>query len=280
MALAAVKHSIPVVNYVTNHGHFRFSVHSCSAATRHLVRTDAAKRYLQTERGYRDESIEMVGYLINAPHVEGRRDEGPRYQATARPHFVLVSNRGGVEYLTVLEHLIHHSLGPSGTFVGLNDPVLCKAATSVVDRAGASSWRIVEKLGHDEFIKMLSERNNTEMVALVSKASPNSIMEAVYMGIPLFLFRSGLPMEDWSCEFVTSERFGDVADDAVGVCRAIDAALAGDPRLRAFSMREHRYAKDHLDQGAVVNRIVEALGIVAPAGATIAQRNAPENTLQ
>lgn len=263
LALAATERRLPVVNYVTNHGHFRFAVHSCPSASRHLVRLDAARDFLVDQCGYAQDSVDLVGYLVNASARSGISRESSALPAPVSPYFVVTSNRGGAEYLEVLRHLTAHRRHPCGLFLGLNDPQLCREATTIIDREGlADRWSVLEKLEQHDLMGMMARRERLGPVALVTKASPNSIMEAVYMGVPLFLFRSGLPIEDWSCDLVTANGFGRVEEDAHALCLHIDKELAMDPALAGFSQRELAFAAETLNQAAIRRRIAEALADV------------------
>lgn len=261
LAIASTNNRIPVVNYVTNHGHFQFAVHNCPGAAAHLTRMDAAGAFLQARWGYPQDRVACVGYLVGGADA-GPSDAGGTVDAPAadRLHVVVVSNRGGGEYVDILQRLLEHRRAPGGTFIALNDPALCAEARERIERAGQSDrWSVLEKLDHEDFVRMLASRHERGAIALVTKASPNSIMEAVYLGIPMFLLRSGLPMEDWSCDVVTGGGFGAVADTVDGLWPAIAESIDTPERLTAISAREQEYAARALDQTAVVARILAAL---------------------
>ncbi len=280
LALAASGGATPVINYVTNHMHFQFAVHRCPGATRHLVRLPQAKEYLQDDLGYDASAIDIIGYLINAgpnqPDASPRRSAGGSGSgsgsgdSTQPPHVVVVSNRGGAEYLDVLTYLVTKQTHASGTFIGINDPDLCgRASTIAAGHGAADRWTIVEKLSQADFLRLLSGRDRVGPLVLVSKASPNTIMEAVYLGIPMCLFRSGLPMEDWACDLVNEEGLGTASADAPGVCAAIERLFQDGGELQAVVGRQRAYAARVLDQRSVVVKTASILEAAAgkPSGA-------------
>ena len=95
--------------------------------------------------------------------------------------------------------------------------------------------------------------------SLVCKASPNSIFEAIHFGLPMFLLRTGLPMEEWGAEIVVRERLGTVAESMPELIPQITQALREESLLRAMQQRQAEFARVYLDQQASVKAIVGAL---------------------
>src|SRR5262249_62323293 len=144
-----------VLTSVTNHAHFQFPVHWCPDAALHLVRFPEAATYLQTTCGFPPSSIRVAGYLIAArqlPAAVARPPGQPPVESPADTprSLIVVSNRGGREYLDLLRHL-----GPRGdrvqiTFIAINDQPLCDEAQQLVEALGVRTWRTVAQLNQTE----------------------------------------------------------------------------------------------------------------------------------
>lgn len=250
IAAAALVGEAPVViNYVTNHGHFQFPVHHCPGAALHLLRFPEGAEFLKSACGLPDSAVRVVGYLVAAYQLTGGRGAelamAPPGDDRGVQSVIIVSNRGGAEYLELLEHLIPYGDDIEVTFIGINDAELCGAAERRITEAGIKTWRSIVRLGQAEFFHLMARCRSRGVTRLVCKASPNSIFEAVYFGIPMFLLRTGLPMEEWGAEMIARERIGWVADSMSELLPSIDASLRDrasmDPIRAGLSAFRQRY---------------------------------------
>jgi hypothetical protein len=251
----------PIVNYVTNHGHFQFSVHDCPDAALHLVRFPEGAEYLRLERGWPSESIRVIGYLIAAQQL-GTIVGAETMESGEARSLIIVSNRGGREYLDVLNAMLPYGDSVDVTFIAINDEPLCEAAQEQISQARISNWRTVTKLAQAEFFQLLAQARSRGICALVSKASPNSIFEAAYFGLPMFLFRTGLPMEEWGSEIVNREGLGFVAETVAELNGNLTRAFAHPTELLEIRAKQVAFARQYLDQKETLCRIEAALGEV------------------
>lgn len=247
---------VPVVNYVTNHAHFAFDVHRCPGADLHLVRLPVAARFLETGCGTDPARVRVVGYLVSAQPL---LDVAPAPAATARASLIVVSNRGGTEYVDLLHSLAPHGDALDLTFIALHDPALQRAAHDVATQVGAASWRIVTSLDQTELFGLMRQARGAPVCALVCKASPNSIFEAAYFRLPMFLLRTGLPIEEWGADLVVRERLGVVADDMDTLATGLHAHLGDPAAMAALRTRLDRFAKNTLDQERTIRLLLDAL---------------------
>lgn len=95
-ALKKLQLQIPVINYVTNHGHFKFKLHHCIDAKLHLVRFDESREFLIRCTAFKASDIVPVGYLLRTMK-EDLNVIGALEQTDKREEFsvVIMSNRGG-----------------------------------------------------------------------------------------------------------------------------------------------------------------------------------------
>jgi UDP-N-acetylglucosamine:LPS N-acetylglucosamine transferase len=251
----------PVVDYVTNHAHFRFPVHRCPDAAVHLVRVPEAKTYLEQTCGWPADRVRLVGYLVAAQAVlraVGDGGERASHEAGGRS-VIVVSNRGGREYVELLRRLAPYGDTIDVTFIALHDDELRDAADGAAAAAGATTWQSFTELGQEELFRLMAEARRDGTCALVCKASPNSIFEAAYFGLPMFLFRTGLPMEEWGAEMVLRERIGFVEDDVDRLAARLTDALDDRQRVAEVRANQLEFARRYLDQERAVAQIVHAL---------------------
>jgi UDP-N-acetylglucosamine:LPS N-acetylglucosamine transferase len=248
----------PVIDYVTNHAHFRFPVHRCSEAAVHLVRVPEAKGYLEQTCGWSAEEIRCVGYLVAAQAVLRTVGDSASRNGDGRS-VIVVSNRGGREYLELLRRLAPYGDTIDVTFVALHDAELREAADDVTAEVGAKTWQSFTELGQDELFRLMADARRAGTCALVCKASPNSIFEAAYFGLPMFLFRTGLPMEEWGAELVARDGLGVVEDDVDGLADHLKDALDDPRRIDEIRANQLAFARRYLDQERAVEQIVRAI---------------------
>jgi UDP-N-acetylglucosamine:LPS N-acetylglucosamine transferase len=255
----------PVVNYVTNHGHFRFPVHRCPSAAIHLVRLPEGRPYLHETCGWALESIRVIGYLVAAQQLQ--RLDRPSEPVSEAGHgtgraVIVVSNRGGEEYLDVLRRLLPYRDTIDVTFVALMDEPLGEAAREIVAQAGITSWRVAVHLTQEELFGLMERARARGTCLLVCKASPNSIFEAAYFGLPMFLVRTGLPMEEWGADLVVQEGVGWVADGIIDLLPQLEACLT-DPRASApVTACQRQFVAKYLDQSAAMHNLEGAIAAV------------------
>jgi UDP-N-acetylglucosamine:LPS N-acetylglucosamine transferase len=253
--------SWPVVDYVTNHAHFGFPVHHCPDAAVHLVRVPEAKTYLEQRCGWPSDSVRLVGYLVAARAVlrtVGDGDERGSRNAGGRS-VIVVSNRGGREYVDLVSRLTPDGDAIDVTFIALHDDELRDAADRAAAAAGATTWRSFTELSQQELFRLMADARREGTCALVCKASPNSIFEAAYFGLPMFLFRTGLPMEQWGAEMVLREGIGLVEDDGDRLAEHLRGALDDPQRVAEIRANQLAFARRYLDQERAVEQIVGAL---------------------
>lgn len=268
-ALRLAGHQRPVINYVTNHGHFQFAVHRVPGAALHLTRLPEGRDYLIETCGWPAESIRAIGYLVAAQQLI-QRGEVPNFDEASRPHIsvIIVSNRGGDEYVTVLERLVPLGDAIDVTFIALMDERLCNAANQLLQKHGITRWRVAEQLNQVELFHLMLQARAKGVCCLVCKASPNSIFEAVYFGLPLFLFRTGLPMEEWGADMVVSEGIGWVADQVDDLTTPLLDCLSDIRKLQPVLERQRAFAAQYLDQKLTIERLRDAVESVVAAAAT------------
>jgi len=248
---------VPIVNYVTNHGHFAFEIHRCAGANVHLVRLSEAERFLVAECGFDPAKVRFVGYLVAAQSI--LHSEPASVKSALRASLIVVSNRGGAEYLKMLRRLAADARDVDLTFVALHDESLHDDAQEIAAAANVASWQVLTHLDQPRLFGLMRQVRESPICALVCKASPNSIFEAAYFRLPMFLLRTGLPMEDWGADLVLKEGLGVVADDMDILTTELLTHLRSPSRLAHIRARLDDFAQRQVDQEQSTKRVVEAL---------------------
>lgn len=244
---------VPVVDYVTNHAHFAFRVHHCPGVVRHLVRTPQAERFLVDRCGFDPATVDVVGYLVAAqPLLPDARSDAP----ASGPSLIVVSNRGGDEYVELLRRLAPVARHLDLTFVALNDERLRRAAAEVAEDVGAPSWRLSTRLRQQDLFELMRRARGSPVCALVCKASPNSIFEAAWFRLPMFLLRTGLPMEEWGADLVVDEGLGVVAKDMGSLASSLSTHLRDPGRIATIRQRLEAFADRELDQERTIGLVM------------------------
>lgn len=198
-----------ILNYVSNHQHFQFKIHHTSGVNLHLVRTKEGYDYFMNNFKDQEEKIRFLGYIV--AHNLNHLTEHSTISRVLKPNLItaiIVSNRGGVSYYNLIESLLVLADKINLIYITINDEVISNKVQNLVDKYNIKNWQVINKLSQDKYYSLLANANKISNQILITKASPNSIYEAIYLNIPMILHRSGLPMEDWSCSLVEKNFLG------------------------------------------------------------------------
>ncbi|MEU7959345.1 hypothetical protein [Micromonospora humida] len=279
----------PVVNYVTNEGLLRLPVHRAPHLPVHLVQFDRARDYLVREHGYRPERVVPVGRLLaqaQAAQVFEGAGQGGRIGGTdadamesalaeARTRVLILSNRGGREYLAAVERIATAHPDAALVFIAYNNPTLATEAAELLTELKVPAWQTFDRLAQGDYLRYLSWLHAADAPLFISKTGPNSMLEGLYFGIPQLLVRSGLPMEEWVGPFLAEHGVGqgfDRMEDLVDVA----VRWLGDPD--ELPRRRHlatALARTLLDPDRARRRTVAAVAAVLDGGPARIDEEAP-----
>ncbi|MFF3855588.1 hypothetical protein [Micromonospora sp. NPDC002575] len=269
-ALRVAGLTAPVVNYVTNEGLLRLPVHRAPHLPVHLVQFDRARDYLVREHGYRPERVVPVGRLLAqtqaAQVFEGAAVEGgdgfdPALTA-AGTRILILSNRGGREYLDALERIARAHPDAALVFIAYNNPALAAEAAELLTELKTPAWQTFDRLAQGDYLRYLSWLNAADAPLFISKTGPNSMLEGLYFGIPQLLVRSGLPMEEWVGPFLAEHGVGQGFDRMEELVE-VAVRWVGDPaELPVRRRRAAALARTLLDPDEARRRTVAAVAAV------------------
>jgi hypothetical protein len=256
-----------VVNYVTNPGLLQLEVHRSAHFDMTLVPVSWAKELLLTDGGGPADRIRVVGLLVAQHDLRGflttdaarGSDEQVRWGrpgSGSRPKVVVFSNRGGVAYPRILRHLADRHPEVDLVFIGYDDPDLAREAAAI----SVADWRIHVRLTQDQYFEYISQAARSDYAFLISKAGPNTTLEAAYFGIPVLMLESGLPMESWVPALIHDNGLGRCCAEVEELIDVLDDWLARPTTIAAYKRSAVQFGKTALDQQAVVERIRAAVG--------------------
>lgn len=260
-ALALENSKIPVLNYVTNHGHFQFKIHQCYDVDRHIVRFEDSKQYLIENTKFSPEKIIPIGYLLNTYEGAEKTVKKVKSQTLLEKEIsiIILSNRGGNQYLQIFEHIISKFPSTEIVFVTLNNKEQFDSATNMVSFHNNKKAKVRKELDHKEFLTLLSSWKKKGPTYFISKASPNAVFEAVYINLPLMLLRSGLPMEDWAVETIKDNELGVVYDSANELIENFDQYMHHPVKAQRIIEDQIIFKQDYLNQKLAYKKLKELI---------------------
>ncbi|MDX3852341.1 Moenomycin biosynthesis protein MoeGT1 [Streptomyces sp. AK02-01A] len=258
-----------VAHHLTNPGLLDLPLHRSPHPDLTLVGFPWAKDRLVAEEGADPDRIRTVGPLVAQHDLSdfmtdgsGPRTSEPWGERTGgenRPKVIVFCNRGGETYLRVLEHIARHHPATDLVFVGYDDPALARRAAAAASGARLGDWRFHSRLTQAEYFDYISQASKSPHGLLISKAGPNTTLEAAYFGIPVLMLESGLPMESWVPGLIRDHRLGAACASPEELLSAVDDWLGHPATIERHQRAALSFADTVLDQEAVVRRIGAAV---------------------
>ncbi|WP_445525405.1 Moenomycin biosynthesis protein MoeGT1 [Streptomyces cyslabdanicus] len=257
-----------VVSHVTNPGLLHLPLHRSRYPDLTLVGFPHAKDHLVATAGCDPERVRTVGPLV-AQHdlrdfmtsESATSDTGPWGDDLGpdRPRVLVFSNRGGDTYPELIRRLARRHPDIDLVFVGYGDPELARRAASDAARAGVTHWRFHSVLAQAEYFDYIQRASRSRYGLLISKAGPNTTLEAAYFGIPVLMLESGLPMEQWVPGLIHQEGLGRACGTPDELFGTVDEWLEHPAAIEVHKKAALSFAEAVLDQDAVAERIGAAV---------------------
>jgi hypothetical protein len=244
-----------VINFVTNEGLLRFPFHRSPLFPCTLVPLARSRDYAVTACGFSPAAVQVVGRLVA---TRGLAAEAPAAPPTDRPRVIVFSNRGGDAYRRVLGRLAQRAAPPELRLMAHGEPALVAELGRLRERHGLDGWSAIEGATQPRYFECLAWLTSSRRPLLVSKAGPNTALEAAYFGAPTLLLDSGLPMEEWVLDLVNGEGLGRASRSVDDLLGALDAWLDDPTSLDACRERARAFARAALDQDFARRAIVAA----------------------
>ena len=277
---------IPVVNHVTNGGLLALGLHRSKYLALHLVPFETDRRTLIDTHGYDPDQVAVIGPLVAGTRLAAAliddkvSDVAPPAEADigqeARQCLLVFANRDGRQYLSLLEALGRDFPDSTVIFVGLNDPKAVAGAAAIAVHCGATNWKQYLKLPQDEFLRAVRLISSTPHGFMICKPGPNTVLEAIHMGIPCVILDSGLPMERWVCDWIRKEEIGAVCADTVSLKATVSELCREPARVVYYKERVRRLRIQLFDRDRSRRALACALGRTMADGPTRARSTSGE----
>lgn len=267
-----------VADHVTNPGLLRLAVHRSPHPDLTFVGFDWARTMLITCEGHPPDRIQMVGPLVTRHHLASGPNGGNggnSRQTTVsggcatqpwggtdspqRPKVIMFCHRGGEAYLRVIDHLAHRDADIDLVFVGQGDPETTRRAEDLARRGNGLRWRFHARLRQEEYATYIERAAQTPHSFLISTAGPTTTLEAAYVGIPLLVLDSGLPMESWVPGLIHERGLGRCCRTATELLDVLSTWLDRPELVAEHRRNAAAYAAAGLDQDSVAHRIGHGL---------------------
>jgi len=255
---------IPIINHVTNHGLISIAAHRSRAFTLNLVPFEETRSALLTAYGYRQDNIAVVGPILSGVAREGPRspvahdsvDHHAVVQGREERAVILFANHAGCDYARLLAEC-GDLLAPVHVIVIAHQrPDLLDRVRTLKSHLGADKWRVYDSLDQVEYFDEIAAAARAEHSFLVSKSGPNTVLEAVTLGLPVLVHVSGLPMEDWVTDFVATHGLGRACDSEADLAAQLRSWIVSPAAVADCKRRLPAVAATYLDPTLTDRRLL------------------------
>ena len=258
--------NISVVNFITNHGLLQLPIHQSNHVDVHIVQFREGMDYLLNELKYDKDKCKLVQPLVvshglkylhyetalkNTESVSEKKEADQTFELKV----VIFSNRGSDKYLKIIRHIVENVDSCNCIFICYNDKQLAEKASAFLPAAGGTKLQIYHKLEQREYFSLINGISHAKTV-LISKAGPNTVLEAVFLNMPVLVTKSGLPMEDWVFEMVKQNGIGMTADTIDETIKNIDRCIADPEMINGFKNNIDIYRRSITGESATDLRSV------------------------
>lgn len=260
-ALQLASLQTPVINYVTNHGLISIPAHRSRAFTLNLVPFERTKSDLITGYGYREDNVEVVGSLLSGKALRNViahdrvNDRGGAHTVDGRA-VIVFANHAGFDYARVLDDCRDVLPDIDVIFIAHKHPDLLERVRTLGNELGTRRWRVYDSLDQTQYFDEIAAAARSEHSFLISKSGPNTVLEAVSLGLPVLVHLSGLPMEDWVAELVSTHGLGQACERPREVAEQLRSWITSPAAVATCKHRLPAFVAAHLDPKLTDRRLL------------------------
>jgi UDP-N-acetylglucosamine:LPS N-acetylglucosamine transferase len=250
-----------VINYVTNHGLIAIPAHRSRAFTLNLVPFEWTKSDLITKYGYRAENVELVGSLLSGKGLRNviasdRRNDRAVVRNVEGRAIVVFANHSGFDYARVLHDCSDVLADIDVIFIAHKQPELLDRVRTLASTLGARRWRVYDSLDQTQYFDEIAAAARSEHSFLLSKSGPNTVLEAVSLGLPVLVHMSGLPMEDWVAQLVATHGLGHACERPQEIAEQLRLWITSQAAVATCKHRLPAFVAAHLDPKLTDRRLL------------------------
>lgn len=228
--------SFLLINWITNSGLIPIRCHRAPMADRHLVPLPEDRDYLIREWNVRPRNVRVIGPVARLSKTYGNPIEVDNK----------VSARRTLLYLHVVTH---EALDQLESLLNRDTNVECVVLHSygkpcALDRllllqdSFPARFSVNGELSQEKFHKLFEWLKEACSHLFVAKSGPNTMFEAMLLGLPMMLYRSGLPQEDWVLSYLHEREVGVPNTDIRELASTIIEVLDAPERQHAMLMHQ------------------------------------------
>lgn len=259
-ALRLASLQTPLINYVTNHGLISIPAHRSRGFTLNLVPFEQTKLALITAYGYREENVEVVGSLLSGEGLQNviardRFNDQAGVRTVDGRAVILFANHAGFDYAQLLDDCSDVLARVDVILIAHQRPELLERVRALGSKLGAHRWRVYDSLNQLQYFDEIAAATRSEHSFLISKSGPNTVLEAVSLGLPVLVHMSGLPMEDWVAELVARHGLGHACEGPGELAEQLRSWITS-PVAATCKRRLPDFAAAHLNPNLTDQRLL------------------------
>jgi len=218
----ASQSDIDVLNWVTNSGLLKLAMHSCPDVDGHFVPLGEDAELIYRDWGVPKHKIHTVGPPVSLANLVFDKDTS---SSSKKPLIVAYFNFLAPQCSSSVAKIMSEINDVNVTVLyAAADPNAVRALQELeCTSKGKLTCRTA--LQHVDFLELLKQLSAAPRKLLIAKSGPNTMFEAISLGIPMVLYRSGIPQEDWVGPYAQHNGIGEFVETIDAIAPAVVPAL-------------------------------------------------------
>jgi hypothetical protein len=258
LGLARVRNGVKtrLVNWITNSGLAALNIHQTTHADLHVTPMRSDVRVIRAW-----DSADHKKVYVAGPPISLRRP-------SVRPVTSLVQHAAIIVYLNyaALPHVRACNeialLYPSAAiFVFVSSRSDNLASIEELNAESACNINYSATADQQCFLKALNIAASSKAKLLISKSGPNTMFEAISIGLPILVYKSGIPQEDWVCSFIEGKGIGSYCSSLREAISEIKHLITPENQKRMIGNQQVVYQQIALTAEEKARMLAEVLGL-------------------
>jgi hypothetical protein len=242
-------------HFVTNPGLLTLSIHNTIAD--YYLTTLPISRDMLISIGVEPSRIRAIGPLRSSGMIADSAPTVPvgdwQFDAS-RGTIIIYSNNDQDRYLQLIQSLADAATH-NVVFIANGRAEIVAEADRILSRTGVPFLcsDVLSKAVYESVLRRASNWTTSNFV--ISKSGPNTFLDAVDLGLPVLLHKSGLPMEDWLGSYVGTHKLGRVCNRFDDLQKVLDHWLVNPELVSSFASNARHFSANLPNRHEVSARI-------------------------
>lgn len=235
-----------VLNYITNPGLLELEIHQ-SQWLEHIISFEFTRSKL-ISLGCPEKNIHTIGSAIsdvNAYISDLKREEHIDERQLSNGGVLILSNYGGETYLDYLKTCMQANQSSNVLALFCGQPEVFNDAKNMMQFNNKTNCFIFEELQQSSYLSYASIMAKSNASFLLTKSGPNTVMEAVSLGLPLLVHWSGLPMERWIIQVINKYGLGVAVEASDQIPEILDDWLENPKLFSPFIANLEKFSQQY-----------------------------------